>query len=274
MDFNLFWHKTLGRPYRLHTEHYGDPASPTIVLLHGIAASGEDWGKFIPLLQTQYHCITIDLLGFGKSPKPQWASYTMNDHMRSLYHTMNKLHLGERFILMGHSLGSFLAARYAREHEANLKRLYLLSPPVYPPLDSIEKRAARRLTGLLLGLYKFLRNEKMTPETFRRLSYLAPLPRSTLRNPDTWLPFMRTLKECIEHQTILGDVRRLGIPTDVFYGSLDQVVVSANVERLARNKRVTLHPILATHDLSARYARQVAAVLETHSLPGRETDPK
>ncbi len=262
ISFDEFWHRKLSRPYELHVERHGDPANPTIVMIHGIAASGEDWGKFIPLLETDYCCITIDLLGFGKSPKPQWCDYTMTDHTRSLYHTMNKLRLGGKFTLVGHSLGSFLAARYASEHEPNLERLYLLSPPVYPPLSSIEKRTARRMTGLLLKLYKFLRGEKMTPETFRRLSYLAPLPRSILKNPDTWLPFMRTLKECIEHQTILGDVRKLGIATEVFYGTLDQVVVSANVERLAKNKRVTLHSILATHDLSTRYGRAVAKQLQ------------
>jgi pimeloyl-ACP methyl ester carboxylesterase len=261
ISFDELWHRKLGRPYQLHVERHGDAEKPVIVLLHGIAASGEDWNKFIPLLETEYYCITIDLLGFGKSPKPQWSAYTMVDHTRSLYHTMNKLHLGSRFILMGHSLGSFLAARYAAEHEANLERLYLLSPPVYPPLSSIEKRTARSLTGLLLRLYKFLRNEKMTPETFRRLSYLAPLPRSILRDSTTWVPFMRTLQQCIEHQTILGDVRKLGIVTEVFYGTLDQVVVRANVERLARNKQVTLHSILATHDLSTRYARNVKANL-------------
>jgi len=229
-------------------------------MIHGIAASGEDWSKFFPVLEKNYRCITVDLLGFGDSPKPQWCDYTMLDHTRSLYHTINKLNIHGQFVLMGHSLGSFLAARYALEHEGNVSRLFLLSPPVYPALDTIDKKSARRLTGLLLRLYRYLRNEKMTPETFRRLSYLAPLPRSIIKQPDTWVPFMRTLKECIENQTIIDDVRQLKTPTDVFYGSLDQVVVSANIERLAENTNVTLHPILATHDLSSRYAKNVASV--------------
>ncbi len=260
--FDYFLHGVLGRPYKLSVRHSGDPSKPVIILLHGIAASGEDWRKVLPYLESDYHCITIDLLGFGTSPKPQWLSYTMENHMRSLSYTLKKLHLGSPFVLIGHSLGSLLAARYANEHEANISRLLLLSPPVYPPLADIKSKSARKLTGLLLNIYRFLRDDpRINPESFRKLTYLAPLPKSIIRNPDTWLPFMRTLKECIEKQTILSDIRALNVSTDVFYGSLDQVVVNSNVELLARNKHVRLHSFLNTHDLTTRYGKLIAKVL-------------
>lgn len=260
--FDYAWHRVFRRPYRLHVAHSGDASKPVILLLHGIAASGEDWRKVLPHLEPDYHCITIDLLGFGKSPKPQWLDYTMDDHMRSLYHTMNKLRLGSTFLLIGHSLGSLLAARYARQHAPNIQRVLLLSPPVYPPLTDIESRSARRLTGLLLTIYKLLRDDsRVTPQTFRRLSYLVPLPKSVVRHPQTWLPFMRTLQQCIEKQTVLEDVRSLAMPVEVFYGSLDQVVVSSNVELLAKNKQVRLHPFIGSHDLTARYGKLVAKTL-------------
>ncbi len=263
MTFEYLIHHVLGRPYRLYVEQRGSQTKPVVVLLHGIAASGDDWRKVLQYLEQDYSCITIDLLGFGNSPKPQWAAYTMDDHMRSLYHTMNKLRLKQQFIFIGHSLGSFLAARYAVEHEKNLSRLLLLSPPIYPPPGSIEKRSARRLTGLLLKLYKFLRNDpRMTPDTFRRLMHLLPLPKSVVQQPNTWLPFMRTLKECIEKQTVLDDVSKLRLPIDVCYGSLDQVVVSANVELLRQHPNVTLHSFLGSHDLTARYGKLVAKILE------------
>ena len=262
MIFDTFWHKTLRRPYRLHIQRYGDPAKPTIVLLHGIAASGEDWAPFVQVLTKEYYCITIDLLGFGKSPKPQWCKYSIDDHTRSLFYSIHALRNRELFILMGHSLGSFLAARYAHEHPSSLSRLYLLSPPVYPPLNAISKRGARRLTGLLLVIYKFLRNEHMTPDTFRRLSYIAPLPKSVVRQPDIWIPFMRTLQTCIEQQHILSDVAALELPVKVFYGTLDQVVVGANVELLTQNSYVQTQTFIGTHDLTLRYAKYVLKSLK------------
>ena len=260
--FDYLWHGILGRPYRLYSAHSGDRSKPVVVLLHGIAASGDDWSKVLPHLEQQYHCITIDLLGFGQSPKPQWLSYTMEDHMHALQHTMRKFHLRSPFILIGHSLGSLLATRYATQHEANLSRLLLLSPPVYPPLSHIKSRTARKLTGLLLNIYKFLRDDpRITPDTFGRLMYFAPLPRGIIKQPSTWVPFMRTLKECIEKQTVLQDIRVLSLPIDVCYGSLDQVVVGSNVELLARNKNVRIHTFLNTHDLTTRYGKLVSKVL-------------
>lgn len=259
--FDLFWHKQLKRPYRLHVKHAGTPGKPVVVFIHGIAASTEDWGKFIPLFEQDYQCVLIDLLGFGQSPKPQWADYTMETHTRSLFHTINKQRLGKKFTLVGHSLGSFLAARYALEHGPNLDRLVLLSPPVYPPLETIQKPYARGLTGALLALYKLLRDERMTPQTFARLSKVVPLPRNVVKHPETWTPFMRTLQQCIEQQTILYDVKHSRVQTDVFYGNLDQVVVSGNVERLADSDRVVLHTFVGTHELSSRYGKKVSAVL-------------
>ena len=259
--FEYFWHGILGRPYTLYSKETGKTHGPVVVLLHGIAASSDDWTKVLPYLEQHYRCITIDLLGFGRSPKPQWLAYTMDDHMRSVYRTMNKLHLKSKFILVGHSLGSLLAARYATEHEKNLRRLLLLSPPVYPPLDAIKSRSTRRLTGMLLALYRYLReNPRITKQTFERLKYVAPLPRNIAKQPATWVPFMRTLKECIETQTIINDVATLTVPIDVCYGSLDQVVLAQNVKTLER-KGVTVHQFLGTHDLTKRYGQQIGMLL-------------
>lgn len=263
MSFDKFWHGTLRRPYRLYsTKTVKDSKKPTIVLLHGIAASSADWQFFAPLLSQNYQVVTIDLLGFGKSPKPQWCQYRMEDHMRSINHTMNKLRLGKDYTLVGHSLGSLIASRYALDHGKHIKRLVLLSPPVYPKSELIKGKYSLRMTGLLLKTYKFLRTSNfITPRNFKKLAVFLPLPNGVITNPDTWIPFMRTLKECIEQQTIIDDVSLINIPTDVFYGRLDQVVIDNNVELLAKNQNITLHSFSGNHDLTKRYARIVSKVL-------------
>lgn len=262
MRADLFWHKRLRLPYQLHITRYGQADKPVIVFLHGIAASSEDWSKLIPLLQNEYQCITIDLLGFAKSPKPQWYAYTMEDHLRNIRHTIRQLHIRGPFILAGHSLGSLLATRYARDHPRRVCRLLLLSPPIYPPADTILSPAARRRTAAFLKLYKFLRtNPRITPENFKRLSYLLPLPKSVSKHPETWTPFLRTLEECIENQTIIEDVIDITMPIDIFYGTLDQVVIAYNLRQLAENKGVTLHAFRGNHSIGRTYAKTVAQVL-------------
>ena len=262
MNFDRFLHRTLGRPYRLHAAVHGDAAKPVIVLLHGIAASSQDWSKLIPLLEPYYRCVTIDLLGFADSPKPQWASYTMEDHGRAIEYTIRKLGIGGPFMLVGHSLGSLLATDYARRHQDNVERLLLLSPPVYPPLHAISDKLALRRTNLLLNIYKFLRtNPRVTLENVKRLALILPLSRSITKFPDTWLPFFRSLEHCIEQQTIIQDIKDIAAPIDVFYGTLDTVVVGENVRALGRLRDVTFHQFAGNHQLSARYAKVVAKVL-------------
>ena len=262
MNWSIFWHKTLGRPFRLYTTTHGDPTKPTLVLLHGIAASSEDWSKLIPLLTPQYYCITIDLLGFAQSPKPQWAAYSMEDHLSSLRYTLRTLGVDRPFTLVGHSLGSLLATRYARRYPQKISRLLLLSPPVYPPLTAIQKKSALRRTNLLLQIYKFLRTHpRMTPENVRRLSFIVPVPRSITTYPETWIPFFRSLERCIEQQTVIDDIHALGMPIDIFYGSLDTVVVGDNVRLLAKAPDIRLHTFQGNHGIGRNYARTVARVL-------------
>jgi pimeloyl-ACP methyl ester carboxylesterase len=262
MDIERFWHQSLGRPYRLHVTHHGDIAKPVVILLHGIAASGEDWDKLIPLLTTQYHCITIDLLGFGRSPKPQWATYDMTQHVAAIRLTIRSLRLPGNYTLVGHSLGSLLATAYTHRFPRRINRLLLLSPPVYPPLHTIEGKLALKRTDLLMKLYKLLRTHpRMTPDTIRRLSLVSPLPRTVVTRPDTWIPFTRSLEHCIEQQTIERDIRRITIPIDIFYGSLDTVVVGSNIRALARRQDVRMHTFRGNHALGRTYAKAVADVL-------------
>ena len=48
----------------------GDAAKPTVILLHGLGGSAENWQFNIPALAANYHVIAPDQIGFGKSDKP------------------------------------------------------------------------------------------------------------------------------------------------------------------------------------------------------------
>ena len=253
-------HGWIGLPYHLNVITHGNPKNPTVVLLHGLAVDSDSWKEVVDVLQKSHYCITIDLLGFGASPKPQWLEYTMSQHLRSLRYTMSNLGLPKQYILIGHSLGSFLATRIALKEKRHIARLILLSPPVYPPLEQIKPRGARRLTGMLLTSYEFLRSEKMTPRLFDRISRILPLPRNVLSNPETWTPSLRTLKHCIEEQTILEDASQLTMPTDVFYGTFDQVVIGSNVRLLASNPSISLHKFIGDHFVTRAYAKVIKEV--------------
>lgn len=53
----------------------GDPANPTVLLLHGFPTSSHMFRKLIPELAEDYHVIAPDYPGFGASDMPDAATY-------------------------------------------------------------------------------------------------------------------------------------------------------------------------------------------------------
>ena len=56
--------------HRLFFREAGDPAAPTLVLLHGFPTSSYMFRHLIPVLSDRYHLIAPDHLGFGLSDAP------------------------------------------------------------------------------------------------------------------------------------------------------------------------------------------------------------
>ncbi len=100
-----------------------------IVLIHGLAASLHDWDDLAPALTANgYASYALDLLGHGDSPKPASRAYQMEWIFEHFLHWMNSLHLTEPAVLIGHSLGGYIALEYARRVSAWTRGLVLVSP--------------------------------------------------------------------------------------------------------------------------------------------------
>jgi len=68
--------------HRLHYLAAGDPDAPTLLLLHGgiIDAANVSWGAVIEPLGRDYHVVALDLLGYGRSAKPD-VTYALSTHV-------------------------------------------------------------------------------------------------------------------------------------------------------------------------------------------------
>src|SRR6516165_9319346 len=88
----------------------GDP----IVFLHGNPTSSYLWRNVIPPLAGEGRCLAPDLIGMGKSGKPDLA-YQLLDHARYLDAWFDALDL-RRVTLVLHDWGSALGIYWARRH--------------------------------------------------------------------------------------------------------------------------------------------------------------
>jgi pimeloyl-ACP methyl ester carboxylesterase len=236
---------------------------PVIVLLHGIASSAATFDRLIPLLAHKYRCISIDLLGFGQSPVPEGATYTIEEHVAAIHATIRALHLAAPFVLVGHSLGSLLSARFAAVHPEQVSRLVLVSPPVYMAPAELSDPRLRAQVGNYLRVYEFMRaNKEFTITAAGRISRLFGLGPALEVSERNWVPFMLSLKNCIESQTTVNDIAAVRVPIDVVYGAQDQFIAAGTMRIIEQMRHVTMTRVdVNDHLVRTRLARAVAGVI-------------
>lgn len=111
----------------LRVRHGG--SGPPVLLLHGHPRTHATWHRVAPLLAKEHTVVCPDLRGYGESSKPP----TTPDHepyskramardcialMRALGH--------DRFAVVGHDRGGYVAQRTALDHPAAVSRLGVL----------------------------------------------------------------------------------------------------------------------------------------------------
>jgi pimeloyl-ACP methyl ester carboxylesterase len=113
----------------LATYETGSDASGArvVVLLHGLGHWTDGaWGRLVPQLDPALRYVAVDLPGFGASEKPD-APYDAAYFRRVTEAAVDALGL-ERFALVGHSLGGFIASDYAGAHPERVSHLALIAP--------------------------------------------------------------------------------------------------------------------------------------------------
>jgi pimeloyl-ACP methyl ester carboxylesterase len=103
--------------------YYDRGTGPAVVLLHGLGASANAWRAEIGPLSQHYRVLAPDQIGFGNSDKPL-AAYSIQTYVDFLGEFLRETH-AERPVLVGWSLGGWIAMQYALQSAAD--------PANYPP---------------------------------------------------------------------------------------------------------------------------------------------
>jgi pimeloyl-ACP methyl ester carboxylesterase len=84
------------------------PEGPALLLVHGFGASTDHWRHNIPVLARRHEVHAIDLLGFGRSAKPQGPAYG-GALWRDQLSAYVRERIGRPTVLVGNSLGGYAA---------------------------------------------------------------------------------------------------------------------------------------------------------------------
>ena len=115
---------TLAKGVRLHYAHQGPQSGPAVVLLHGFSDSWFSFSRIMPLLPQQWRVIAPDLRGHGHSDRPA-NGYRIEDLAGDVVQVLDALHVPS-MILIGHSMGSFVAQAIADRAQDRITSLVLV----------------------------------------------------------------------------------------------------------------------------------------------------
>ena len=111
----------------------GDPAKPTVILLHGLGGNLQNWVFTIPALSANYHVIAPDQIGFGKSDRLM-LKFRVGTYVDFLDKFMSELKI-EKASLVGNSLGGWVAAMTAMKYPNRVEKIVLADAAGLKPAD-------------------------------------------------------------------------------------------------------------------------------------------
>jgi pimeloyl-ACP methyl ester carboxylesterase len=137
---------------RMHYFEEGDPAGPTLLLIHGFSASSHTWAGWAERLGDEYRVISIDLPGHGLTRAPagyQASIEAFRDEVAAFVATQNL----QSFAIAGNSMGGNVAWQYALAYPDQVNALILVDASGWPPPETFEQPAT----------FEILRNPVLGP---------------------------------------------------------------------------------------------------------------
>ena len=224
----------------LYSREIGN-AGPPIAFLPGVGGTTRYWaGRVLPLART-HRLILIDLLGFGRSPKP-WTRYTVDRHVEEIHRVLD----GRGPVsLVGHSFGAIAAVAFAARYPDLVERLMLISLPYFgseaQALEHFRHAASPDrwvMTNIMFAAVTCVVTRRIMRRVLPRL--LPDMPRDVLDDlvQHTWRSFTSTLWEGVYRYDLGRDASRLPdrIPVLLLHGDRDPTAPLEGVRRLSAGR--------------------------------------
>lgn len=240
---------------KLHYLQRGDPADPSVVLLHGNGSMIQDFviSGLVGHLARRNRVLCFDRPGFGYSQRPRARIWTATSQAALFVKVLNQLGVRDPVVL-GHSWGALVAIAIGFRNEYPIRGLvlasgyyfptrrwdfWMMSGPAIPVLGDLVRYTVVPVISwaILPALFRKLFAPRSVPEDFK-----DQFPASLTLRP-------KQLRAAAEESALLiPEATRLqsrysGIrcPVHIFHGTADQLIEPEQARRL--------HDVLSRSDL-------------------------
>jgi haloalkane dehalogenase len=258
-------------------------AGPAFVLMHGFPDNLRIYDDLIPFLTTAgRRVVTFDFLGFGRSDKPEGATYTFAQQRGDLEAVADHLELGQ-IIPFGHDAAGPAAINFAIENPARVASLcigntfYAAAPATRLP-ELIELFATPSLKALALAVagspaqfgwllqfqQKIFKEALVENQRAHFAEFLGPLiTDSFTQKPGSGPAFVQMTAqlygEVAANTARLPLLEALDVPVKLIWGENDPYFGLAVAEDFRSHmKRATLTMLAAGHWLQVDAPERVA----------------
>lgn len=236
-----------------------------LLMLHGFFGEKTCWLPLIELLQSQFRCISLDMLGFGESSKPE-ICYDVALEVAFVRQVVEQLNI-DPCCMIGHSFGGWVASAYALKYTNSVSSLVLAAPAGIRDDSFCGQYDALRpllwktpIVDLALQLAKPFANlagksnELQQISGWRRELMSQPVARSFL---------MSRMRPEDAIDTVEKDLHKLQIPTLVITGDSDETIPLWHCQTYANQIPKAQLAIIpnATHGLPQTQAEMMANLI-------------
>jgi haloacetate dehalogenase len=216
-------------------------SGPAVLLLHGHPRTHTTWHRVAPLLAETHTVVCPDLRGYGESSKPATTPdhepYSKRAMARDCVTLMESLG-HERFAVVGHDRGAYVALRCALDHPAGVNALAVLDAV---PIGEALARADARFASAWWHWFFFGQTEKPAERVISADPEAWYRPDRTLMGEENYADYLRAIHDPEVVHAMLEDYRaglgidrahddadrsagrRVGCPTLVLWATRDDM---------------------------------------------------
>lgn len=174
----------------------GDNDLPVVIFLHGTWQDSSQWQQIVELLSKNFHCLAVDLLGFGNSEPISPMEGSATESPQSIALVVDYLHeflvtLNLRPVyLVGHSLGAWIVVSYTLKYPDDIQGVVAISPIGF---SLTYRQQYGQFTKWLLARTSLFR---LWINGLKAISLLSNFGRPTFKNQSQWHLFDKFPTTC------------------------------------------------------------------------------